>query len=153
MAGAIKMSDKNYGSAWSVDFELGHELVDAQHRRLFELINQLLKACTDGYDTKVLKVSIDYLVNYTVQHFRDEEALLLEVSFHGYERHKQLHEGFKVSIAEIVQKFDINDSTTELSKNLNRIFVRWLINHIQREDRKIIEHIRFLERTASYLRL
>ena len=136
------MSQKNYGLAWSEDFELGYEEVDSQHRRLFELVRNLVIACTEGYDTKVLNETLDFLVEYTVQHFYDEEAVQIKYNYPEYKQHKQLHEDFKVVVGEKVQEFKTNGSSEELSNTVNKIVVRWLINHIQREDKKIGEYIR-----------
>jgi len=135
------MNEIKYGLAWSKEFELGYGQVDAQHRRLFELVSELVSACMEGLDTKKLRETLDFLVKYTIQHFTDEEALQLRYNYPGYERHKQLHEDFKVTVGELVQEFDQYGSTVELSNNVNKIVVKWLINHIQREDKRIGDHI------------
>ena len=135
------MGGFQYGLAWSKDFELGNTQVDTQHRRLFELVSELVEACMLGCDSAQLKATLDFLVNYTVQHFRDEEALQVRVKYPGYENHKRLHEDFKVSVGDLVRKFNDGGSSEELSNNVNRVIVRWLINHIQQEDKKIGKHI------------
>jgi len=138
------MNGIKYGLAWSKDFELGYGQVDSQHRRLFELVSELVSACMDGSDTQKLRETLDFLVKYTVQHFTDEEALQLRCNYPGYERHKQLHEDFKVTVGELVYEFDRYGSTIELSNNVNKIVVKWLINHIQREDKRIGDHLHSL---------
>ena len=135
-------AEATQGLAWKDDFNLGHEWVDMQHRRLFELVNGLVDSCADGSDIIKLKGTLDFLVNYTVQHFVDEEALQLQYSYPGYERHKGLHEDFKTTVGGLVEKFTASGSSAELSSDVNKIVVRWLVNHIQREDKKIGEHIR-----------
>jgi hemerythrin len=137
-------TEESYGLAWKDDFNLGHEWVDMQHRRLFELVGSLVESCSDGSDTIKLKGTLDFLVNYTVQHFNDEEALQIKFNYPGYERHKRLHEDFKTTVGGLVEKFTAGGSSAELSSDVNKIIVRWLINHIQREDKKIGEHIRSL---------
>jgi len=138
------MNEIKYGLAWSKDFELGYGQVDAQHRRLFELVSELVGACMDGSDTKKLRETLDFLVKYTVQHFTDEEALQLRCNYPGYERHKQIHEDFKVTVGELVREFDQYGSTIELSNNVNKTVVKWLVNHIQREDKRIGDHLHSL---------
>jgi len=133
------------GLAWKDDFNLGHDWVDMQHRRLFELVNGLVESCADGSDTVKLKGTLDFLVNYTVQHFEDEEALQLKYDYPAYETHKGLHEEFKSTVGGLVERFTISGSSTELSSDVNKVVVRWLINHIQREDKRIGEHIKNLE--------
>jgi len=139
------MGERSFGLAWSEDFELGCEQVDSQHRRLFELVSNLVEACTDGYDIKILNETLDFLVNYTVQHFHDEEEFQLRYNYPGYQQHKQMHEDFKVVVGEHVHEFKENGSSLDLSNAVNKVVVRWLINHIQREDKKIGNHIRRVE--------
>ena len=133
-----------YGVAWNDNFKLGNEQVDAQHKRLFELVSDLVSSCISGTDTDHLQETLDFLVGYTVQHFHDEEALQIQFHYPEYERHKQLHEDFKVTVGELVQKFAQNASSAELSSNVNKIVVKWLVNHILKEDKRIGKHIRMV---------
>jgi len=132
------------GLAWKDEFNLGHDWVDMQHRRLFELVSGLVESCSDGSDVVKLKGTLDFLVNYTVQHFDDEEGLQLKYNYPGYGEHKRIHEDFKNTVGRLVEKFTESGSSAELSSDVNKIVVRWLINHIQREDKKIGEHIKSL---------
>jgi len=136
------MGDIKYGLAWSTDYELGCAEVDEQHHRLFILVSDLVQACMDELDAQALHETLGFMVNYAVQHFTDEEKFQLDNDYPDYERHKQIHEDFKVKVGELVQEFNDNGSSVELSNNVNKTIVRWLINHIQREDMKIGEHIR-----------
>ena len=136
------MSDYKYGLAWSEKFELQNEEVDSQHRRLFELLSELVAACMDGTDTVKLKETLDFLVDYTVKHFRDEEALQLRYNYPDYYNHRQLHETFKVTVAELVHKFERNGSSSELSNDVNKVIIHWLVGHIHNEDMKIGRYIR-----------
>jgi len=102
----------------------------AQHKKLFELVSNLICACIHGYDTEKLHETLNFLVNYTVQHFTDEEALQIEFKYPEYDKHKKLHEDFKVTVGGLVKVFKDNGSSVELSNNVNKIVVRWLVNHI-----------------------
>jgi len=141
----IKMNNvyeiKN-GLAWNDSFLLGNALVDMQHQRLFELVSDLVGACMDESDTAKLKETLDFLVGYAVKHFTDEEAFQLECGYPDYENHRQIHEDFKKEVGRLVQRFEKSGSSAELSKDVNKTLVRWLVNHIQNEDKKIGEHIR-----------
>jgi hemerythrin len=138
------VSEIKYGIAWNDDYKLGNEQVDAQHYRLFQLLSNLIGSCMDGTDIEKLRETLDFLVNYTVQHFNDEEALQIRYNFPDYDRHKQLHEAFKETVGMLVQKFIDSGSSAELSIDISKIVAQWLINHIKREDLKIGYHIRML---------
>ena len=136
------MSDMTQGIAWKDELLMGNEKVDTQHRRLFELVNDLVESCTKGHDPESVKKTLDFLVDYAVQHFYDEELLQVESGFPEFEAHRQMHEDFKVTVGELVQKFVNGGSSAELSSDVNRVVVKWLISHILREDKKIGVHIR-----------
>lgn len=135
------MGNVGYGVAWSKDFELGCELVDSQHKHLFELVDKIGIACSDGTDTEILNETLDFLLNYTAQHFIDEEALQLKYEYPDYENHKKLHEEFKITVSEKVVEFKETGSTKELSNAVTKVVVKWLVRHILQEDKKIGEYI------------
>ena len=130
------------GIAWAADLEMGDERVDSQHRQLFVLLNNIIAECADGTSVDKVFETLGFLVNYTVQHFADEEALQLRYGFPGYEMHKKMHEGFTAEVGELVRRFMDSGSSAELSDDANRIIATWLINHIHKEDKKIAEYIR-----------
>ena len=135
------MNSKNQGVAWNDSFSLGNEQVDLQHKNLFELVNGLINACLDGSDMERLQETLNFLVNYAVRHFHFEEELQQLYHYPDYGRHKKLHDDFKQTIGELVERYNQNGSSAELNSDVNKIVVRWLINHIQREDKKIGEHM------------
>lgn len=140
------MESIQYGIAWQDSYRLGNEKVDHQHRQIFELLSGLIGSCLDGSNEETLKKTLDFLVNYTVQHFYDEESLQVQYNYPEYVRHKRLHEDFKYTVAGIVEKFNEQGSSAELSSDLNKIVARWLVSHITREDKKIGQFIRMTER-------
>ena len=136
------MNLTQYGIAWNDSYRLGDEKVDAQHRRIFEISGELVKSCIDGSDSLKLQNILQFLADYTVRHFYDEESLQLQCGYPEYEKHKQLHDEFKLTMAEIVRKFKKYGSSTELSRDVNLIILNWLVNHIIKEDQKIGEYLR-----------
>ncbi|MDR0469116.1 MAG: bacteriohemerythrin [Peptococcaceae bacterium] len=139
------MNGGSQGIAWSDSYSLENEQIDLQHKKLFELVNGLIKDCMDGHDVENLKETLAFLANYTVRHFHFEEELQQEYAFPDYDRHKQLHEDFKVTVGDLIERFNQIGSSAELSSDVNRIVVRWLVNHILREDKMIGNHIRKME--------
>ena len=144
------MSELQYGFAWDDSFALGHEQVDMQHQQLFSLVNDLVGSCMRGDNTVDIQKTLFFLVDYVVRHFQDEEALQAQCGFPGHERHKQLHANFKVIVGKLVERFIQNASPVELSSDINKIVVRWLVDHIHHEDKKIGEHLRSAAKTDSH---
>ena len=134
------MSVWSTGIAWSSGLETGNEAIDEQHKQLFKLISDLAEAF--ARDSETLEETLNFLVAYTVKHFADEEALQVRCNFPFYESHKRLHDQFKETVGELVKQFKENSSSAELSAKVNSIIVKWLVQHIQREDFKVAAHIR-----------
>ena len=131
-----------HGVAWSENYSLGNEQLDEQHKQLFEFVSNLVGACIDGSSTEKLSETLDFLVNYAIRHFSDEEELQLRYNYPDYINHKKLHDDFKGTVTELVERFQSSESPSELNNDINKIVVRWLVNHIQREDKKIGDHIK-----------
>ena len=136
------MSEWTHGIAWSEDLETGNEAIDSQHKQLFKLTSDLVKACEEKKSQEILGDILNFLASYTVQHFTDEEALQVEHKFPAYEKHKKLHDDFKVKATELIQQYQQDGSTENLRLQIVSVVVRWLLQHIKGEDFKIAEHIR-----------
>ena len=135
------MGIEQFVIAWSEDYELGNDFVDSQHKRLFELVGNIGKYCNEGEDVTVLSETLDFLLQYTVQHFHDEESLQERVDFPEYEYHKKLHEEFEAIVSEKVAEFKEKGSTEDLKNTVNEFVITWLVNHILKEDMKIKEYL------------
>jgi len=142
------MGEITQGIAWKDEYKLGYEQVDVQHYQLFVLLSQLVEACTEGGNNAKLGDTLDFLLNYTIHHFIDEEALQIRYNYPDYERHKQLHDDFKQTAREMAQHYEEYGYSTEFCIDVNKVLVKWLINHILREDKKIGDHIRNVTESA-----
>jgi hemerythrin len=121
---------------WDSNYLIGDEIIDAQHLKLFQLVNDLIRSCEDGTGVEKLNETLGFLVVYTMQHFGDEEALQIKYNYPLYEEHKKAHEEFKVTVGELVQRFKDGGSSSELNRDITRIAIKWLIGHILNDDKK-----------------
>ena len=137
----------SFGVAWDDDLLTGNALVDMQHQNLFERLSDLAAACEDGSDKDRLIDTLVFLQNRTIRHFSDEEALQLEYDYPEYENHKKLHAEFKIIVDKLAKRLEESGSSSRLSHDVNRTIVRWLVNHIQLEDKKVAEHVRAVSAT------
>ena len=133
----METTPTNEGIKWDDSYLLGNEHVDNQHRKLFELVNSLVTSCDEETANDELRSALNFLLRYTVQHFEDEEALQIQCNFPEYEQHKKMHEDFKVTVRNLVQRFIDSNSSEQLLHDVKKILVKWLINHILEEDKKI----------------
>ena len=55
--------------------ETGNAIIDKEHRELFQAVNKLLEACSEGKGRASMDETINFLNNYVNQHFSHEEQL------------------------------------------------------------------------------
>ena len=133
----MNTNNENNGLKWDDYYSLGNEKIDEQHRELFDLVNSLIASCDGDDDTETIKKTLLFLVDYTLKHFNDEETLQKENNYPEYEKHKKLHDDFKTVVVNLVHRFSVSGSSAELSKDVKKIVIKWLVKHIMNEDKKI----------------
>ena len=75
--------------------------IDTDHRRLFELINELYAVTAEGNRDRVLSETLfNQLINYANYHFAAEEALMRKFHDPHFSEHKEVHERFRKQILE-----------------------------------------------------
>ncbi|MDR2864213.1 MAG: hemerythrin family protein [Spirochaetaceae bacterium] len=119
---------------WSESLATGNEQIDEQHKQLFEAINNLMKACRQGQGGAELKKSIDFLNDYTIKHFFDEQVIQQKYKYPDYENHKNIHEGFKATVRDFSHKLILKGASEELANEVRTQIGDWLVNHIKTQD-------------------
>ena len=126
---------------WKEDLETGIEKIDFQHKELFKAVNGLIDACHDNKGFKVIDDTITFLLNYTISHFNEEEALQQKGGYPDYPNHKKLHEDFRTQAQELAEKVKVGHSI-DVVMELSRLIGDWLIKHIKKEDKKLGEYLK-----------
>ncbi len=134
--------EKNDMFAFTDRYKTGIELVDDEHRRLFEIIAETKDVIdseflADKYDS--IMSLINQLREYTEFHFKDEEVLMEKIGYPGLEVQKRAHAAFVERLVEIDFKDldNMDDNQQEYLLELIQFLVSWLSNHILGEDKKI----------------
>jgi hemerythrin len=129
---------------WDDSLKTGNEMIDDQHKQLIAAINGLL----DVAETKVVeafKKSLDFLNDYTIKHFFEEEQLQQKYNYPDYPNHKKLHEGFKETVREMYRTYIMKGINDELIGEIKSKIGGWLVSHIKVEDVKLAAYIRSKE--------
>lgn len=117
---------------WSDALLTGVDEIDAEHRYYFEILHRFNKARADGFDPRRLRTLLNDLLAYIDMHFRNEEAIMREAGYPAFDGHIVGHRRAAQAIQEM---FAGNPSDAQIHEFLNSFLSRWLINHIQNEDR------------------
>lgn len=122
---------------WTHDLNTGIEVIDNQHRRIVDYINQLGEAIRRRDRTAVGAV-LDELVDYTISHFAFEESLQEEAGYQYAKPHKAVHEVFIKRVAKFQEKHDAGE---DVAPQLHSMLSTWLIHHIKRDDMAYVKEI------------
>ncbi len=116
--------------SWTADLDTGIDVIDKQHRRIVDYINQLEDA-TKRKDQSVVRQVVDDCVDYTMSHFAFEESLQEEAAYAYAKPHKRVHELFAKRVGEYQARVAQGE---DVGAELHDLLGRWLINHIKRDD-------------------
>ncbi len=76
---------------WMKSLSIGINDIDNQHRRLFEIMEEVMLALRGGSDGGKIEKIIDSLVEYTAEHFTFEEDLLESNDYPNLVEHQAFH--------------------------------------------------------------
>lgn len=122
---------------WNDSYSVKVEMCDAQHKKLFEIINHLADAMRAGRGQDVVATTVGELLLYTRTHFQQEEALLRKANYPQLAPHQELHRKF-VADVEALEKQARGGRTANSVEVLN-LLRDWLLNHIQKTDKAYSE--------------
>lgn len=122
---------------WTKDLNTGIEVLDNQHRRIVDYINQL-GAAIKGSDRALVGAVLNELVDYTISHFAFEESLQEEAGYQYAKPHKAVHEVFIKRVAKFQEKHDAGE---DVAPQLHAMLSTWLVHHIKRDDMAYVKEV------------
>ena len=137
---------------WSSELDTGVEVIDGQHRRIVDYINELQEA-KDNLDKEGVHNVIDELVDYTVSHFSFEESLMEQAGYPFLGPHKKIHELFVKKVSTFVERYKNGEDVAE---DILVMLRKWLVNHIKNEDGDYVDavsaHMRRTSKEPGWLK-
>ena len=121
------------------EFLTGIEEIDKEHKRLFEIADELytLKCeefIPDKYDN--IRAILEELREYTLTHFEHEEEYMKSIGYKRMFTQKSQHDALR----QIMDEWDldaIDENQDETIEEMLRIVTDWLVNHILNQDKLI----------------
>lgn len=121
----------NLGSIrWTSALAVGVESIDADHRIMIELLNDIIGA-RDLADRARLATLLERFGDETARHFRSEEALMTSLGTQQTSAHIAEHRNLLDEFAQQVDDWRADRISAEL---LCRFMYRWILRHIQTAD-------------------
>jgi hemerythrin len=126
---------------WNPNLAVGVKHIDDQHKKWFEKANELFEAGKERRAKDYIKTMLDFLDEYTKQHFRDEEAYMEEIRYPGIEAQKRAHASFINELAKLKNDYAESGGNITVIVNANKMVINWLTNHIKSMDKKIGDYV------------
>lgn len=120
--------------AWEPTFSVDNDLMDAQHQKLFDLLNQLYDAQQQGKTQEGISRGLVGLSRYSMEHFQAEELLMEKNNYPELEVQRREHAVFIEKVVELQHQY-LNGNLREVEPML--VFLKnWLVSHILVTDQK-----------------
>lgn len=142
---------------WKESYRTGIELVDTQHKELFDMIEKLLKIA-EAEDAEARRQecisAITFLKDYVIKHFAAEEEYQQSINYSDIEAHKTLHRIFVTTIENLTIRLFNSEFAVPVAREFGGILTTWFIYHVIGADQKLKtnERLRFekVNPSASY---
>ena len=134
--------------SWDKSLSVGIDLIDNQHRRIVDYINELGTAYHEQDREKVSEILMG-LIDYTATHFTFEEDLMRRSNYPLYDSHKKVHDSFVAHINTFVKQ---HDKGHDVTKRLISELQVWLTNHIKNDDADYAPYVsKSLSKNAGWI--
>ena len=118
-------------AAFTDELLTGIDLIDAQHRALFEAVAGLAQAIQDGTSDGDLQVQLALIAQRTIFHFHTEEELMKSGQYPGRSLHGAEHLDLILKVREIQYRSAKGQSVTF---EITRFLADWFGRHIASLD-------------------
>jgi len=121
---------------WSSALMLGIPTIDEQHRCLVALINTLHDEASNPIpDRAVIGEVLEGLVDYTHNHFIEEEVMFQRYGYPQTTAHTEEHGQFTAKAMDWLLRFEEGE---EVDIEAMEFLKEWLLHHILEEDRAYV---------------
>jgi hemerythrin len=126
--------------AWKNEYSIGYSEIDAQHKSLFALANDLHSAMTLGKGEAAMSETLGNVIEYIKIHFASEERLMRTNQYPEYADHKAAHDALTAQVVALEKDFE--DGRGGITVGLLQFLKDWHHHHIGGTDRKIADFLK-----------
>jgi hemerythrin len=134
LIGTKKMPVASSTFRWTEAYSVKIAVLDEQHQKLFDTVNELDRALRTGEGNSVIDPVLGKLVDYARVHFGEEELLMEKHNFPGRCTHRTEHESFRRKIEVFLEEHKAARPGVPVSL---LFFVQaWLKHHVLKTDKQ-----------------
>ncbi len=119
---------------WTDSLSVGVKKFDDQHKVLVSIINDLHQSLSEGKTNDVMSQILERLLDYTIEHFAEEEKYFVKYGYPETADHKEKHTRLIDEVVQLRKQLDEGDIT--ISYETMGFLQDWLIHHVLQADMK-----------------
>lgn len=119
---------------WNPRYSIGHSEIDDQHKKLLAIFNHAHDMYLSGVTHQEILTIFHQLIVYTVDHFQDEEKIMLKMNVPDLDRHKLEHQELADRLHYIVDKYAHKDTAMHSLADTMDLLKDWLLGHTLGSD-------------------
>lgn len=121
---------------WSDSLSVGVASIDAEHKKLIGLANDLHEAMNNRAGASKIGTVLDEMIAYTKTHFGHEEAEMAKHNYPGLPEQRHQHAVFLVKVHELQAEYRKRQNPQVLTIPVWTFLSQWLTGHIKGTDKK-----------------
>ncbi len=121
---------------WNKKYALGIGAIDAQHKQLFRLSDDLDAALAGGIGPQDLDALLKRLKQYAAMHFTLEERHMAELNYEGLGEQQQAHAEFVDCFDSLHQQLATDGLSADLTNLLQQELSGWIRDHVTGMDQQ-----------------
>jgi len=125
---------------WHKRYSVGNEILDSQHKEMFDVINTLYADISTETKHIDIKKIFRYLYQYANIHFREEENAMQACAYPELFPHKIMHWLYVRKIDYFMKQF--LDANIDIQYSLLPFLKNWLKYHILNVDQRYISYLK-----------
>ncbi|MBN2693404.1 hemerythrin family protein [bacterium] len=118
---------------WKFEYDTGIRHIDIQHQKLVGITNRLHDAMQNGEGYNILETISQELIEYTIQHFSQEEKLMKIFEYPHIEEHIKQHKMLTDELSKIHEGIKQNKLPLAPLK-MKEFLLAWITKHIIETD-------------------
>lgn len=126
--------------SWKETFAVGDALIDTQHKAFFSEIAEVAQALDNGEGREAVIAFYRSFYAGLLLHFRDEEAMLARLCFHGLEEHRAEHQALLASVSAVEGMLLTSEEPDQWRFIVKRLFIA-LVEHLVGTDMRYKSHV------------
>ena len=119
---------------WNPSFSVDVPEMDAEHKKLISLVNELNDAMKAGKAKDEMDRIFGELATYTQTHFASEERFMQKVGYPDLAKQKAEHQALLKQVTDFKAEYDAGKAM--ITVKLMGFLRDWVRNHIQKSDKE-----------------